>query len=353
MYLLPTDGCNLRCRYCFENLPISHKPRMMSAETAVRSIDLFFELSSLNDERTIIFYGGEPLLNEQVVRGAVSYVRQVEAKKRINLSIVTNGILLSPEISRFFAENGVTVSVSLDGERRTHDSVRQTRAGFETFELAKRGYLTAKDAGCKMGISFTISSANVARLKENVAYLYEELNPSGFGFNFLIDLPGYKNSQSVPIEYATIKYIEAFKFLREKGVLEDRAMRKIKPFVKEYVHLKDCGGVGNQIVVAPDGRIGPCHAFLQQEKYFYASITKPEDVLDNPTFMEWSSRYPLNMHQCISCEALGICGGGCPYQAYISKGSIWELDERMCRHNKDFLSWLLWDIYDATSKISV
>ncbi len=130
-------------------------------------------------------------------------------------------------------------------------------------------------------------------------------------------------------------------------------MRKLKPFVEETIHLKDCGAIGNQIVVAPDGSIGPCHGFLYNKKYFHNSISTYNEISINPDFIEWSKRFPLNMDECKDCVAIGICGGGCPYQAYVSKGSIWELDERMCKHNKMFLEWAIWDVFANMEKAKV
>ena len=124
-------------------------------------------------------------------------------------------------------------------------------------------------------------------------------------------------------------------------------MRKLKPFVERKLHLKDCGAIGNQIVLAPNGDIGPCHAFIHSKEYFNHSVYEDKiNLQDDPIYKEWSERMPINIKECQDCPAIGVCGGGCPYQAKITKGSIWKLDDRMCQHNKKFLEWAIWDAYD-------
>lgn len=349
MYLLSTDDCNFRCKYCFieECMPKEHKFSYMDVETMKKAIDFFASQNATNigtEGRRILLYGGEPLLNPKITIQSVEYTNS-----RWPIHLITNGSLITKEIAKFLADNDVFVSVSLDGPKEVNDKIRIFKDGSGTFNSVKRGYKLLRDAGCKnAGISLTIASHNVHNLRDNVEYLVDELKPTAFGFNFLLDFPQSKNPFGVPIDYATEKTIEAFKFLREKGIFEERMMRKIKPFVEETIHLKDCGGIGNQIVVAPDGEIGPCQAFLSGRQFFSQRLSNPNlDLEKDSVFQEWSKRYPLNMEECLDCEAIGICGGGCPNQAYISTGSIWGLDERMCHHNKDFLRWLIWDIYDA------
>jgi len=141
--------------------------------------------------------------------------------------------------------------------------------------------------------------------------------------------------------------INAFQIFRERGVYEDRIMRKANAFIEREVWPFDCGATGgNQIVIAPNGDVGLCHGFTAQRKYFPTNISDLEFNMDkDPIFREWSMRSPLNMPQCKDCPALGICGGGCPFQAEIEKGSIWDLDERFCVHAKLTLEWLIWDIF--------
>jgi len=237
----------------------------------------------------------------------------------------------------------------LDGPEKENNNARVFRADKEgTFQKICQGYQMLKDAGCKNpSISLTIGAHNAKNLRKNVEYLVDKFSPSGFGFNFLIGPSSNLNGLDVDMDYVTNQVIETFKFLREKGIFEDRMMRKVKAFVKREPHLKDCGGVGNQLVITADGHAGPCQAFASSKKYF-RSIEELEDkdLKKDGIFKEWNSRFPLNMDKCSDCLALGVCGGGCPYHSHLTKGNIFELDERMCNHNKGVLNWLIQEAID-------
>lgn len=136
--------------------------------------------------------------------------------------------------------------------------------------------------------------------------------------------------------------IECFKFFRERGIHEDRVMRKVEAFEQGRIYYYDCGGCGQQLVVTPDGLIGVCQGYWGG-KYF---ISPDEDFnpLTHPVWDEWRRRSPLAMPECKQCIALSLCGGGCPYSADRRHGSIWALDEVFCVHAKKTVRFLLKDL---------
>jgi uncharacterized protein len=135
MYLLVTDHCNLQCRYCFEETPDLNKkfkPVHMTQEIAKKAIDLFVKLVEQYGNPTKIkvihLYGGEPLLNPDIVKFAVLYVEKLKREKFFQadyeIAIVTNGVLLNEELAAFFAEHRVTVGLSIDGPRDINNVCR-------------------------------------------------------------------------------------------------------------------------------------------------------------------------------------------------------------------------------------
>ncbi len=354
MYILPTDKCNYQCKYCFieNSVGSNYKFSKMNKRIIRKGVDFFAQNAPKNKSlsQEIIFYGGEPLMNPEIVLEGIKFTRENYPEIKINM--ITNGSLMTPKIASFIAKNNVGASISLDGPEEINNKLRVFTNGSGSYNEAVRGYNMLKNAECnEVGISFTLANHNVPNLKQNIEKICEDLEPTGFGFNFLIDPLNNKNHFSLPMKYVTEQAIEAFKFLREKGIYEDRMMRKIKPFIKGALHLKDCGAPGNQIVLAPNGDIGPCQGFLTSRKYYTMNIDKFPDLQKDSSFKEWKDRYAVNMDECLDCEALGICGGGCPYSSYVNKGSIWEVDERICDHNKTFLNWLLWDLHDSRANL--
>ena len=177
--------------------------------------------------------------------------------------------------------------------------------------------------------------------------IIEKYGITGLGFNILLSDKTYQ----VPEEYFVnvSKFIvEAFKVFREKGIYEDRIMRKVNAFVEHNLHLFDCAAEGgNQIIVAPDGEIGLCHGFLATRETFASNIDDESfDMTTHPLFKEWNKRSPIFMEKCHGCMALGTCGGGCALNAKANGESIWDLDERFCIHSKTTLEFLIWDLFE-------
>lgn len=361
LYLLLTDVCNLRCRYCFIEgaMPADYAFSSMNEETAVKGINLFAQLLRKNPKDrkfgppTIIFYGGEPLLNQKVFLSSLNEIDRLKRTKQfpsnLSLSLITNATTLSEDVLKGIVENEVGVSVSLDGPKDIHNANRVFKNQKGTFQTVLRNIQKLQKAGANVSISCTINPQNLDQLEEVFQWMVNEFQLKGLGFNMLLDLPGIAQTDEKYAKKATEKMIACYQFARKKGIYEDRIMRKVGAFVRKSLHLVDCGGCGNQIVVTPDGRIGPCHAYVSSGRFFPGHIKDSNfDPFQNSIFREWSSRSPFNISECYFCEAIGLCGGGCSYNAELKFGSIWRIDPNFCTHSKKVLEWLIWDLFKKT-----
>lgn len=359
MYFIPASDCNLRCRYCFvEDEARGISPVLMTEDIARRGLEIYAKLSEHSDRSSLTFYGGEPLLNADVVYFSMRYVRELERKGLfkcpVDMLLVTNGTLVDDRTIDAVLETHTSVSVSLDGPELLN-AARVDPSGKSTFKRALAGFRRLQDAGLSPGISCTLNKCNSDHIEEVVSFLSGELKIDGMGFNILIPRADGKNPLDVPHEDVSLAVIRAFEHLRAKGIFEDRMMRRIQPYVCNGFHLKDCMGVGGQIVITPDGKIGPCQAFQGFDSYFPLSVDNLHQQLSTldseyiykcDLFNEWRYRFPLNMKQCIDCSAIAVCGGGCPYAAFVSKESVWEADARVCSQSKQILEWMLWETYE-------
>ncbi|GAB6178769.1 thioether cross-link-forming SCIFF peptide maturase [Desulfotomaculum defluvii] len=359
LYLLPTTNCNLRCKYCFvEDDDRPFQPQYMTREIARKGLEVFAKLTDGAENISINFYGGEPLLNEEVLYFAMRYVRELEQQgafiRPVMMTLLTNGTLVDQKTVDYVLETRSNVSVSVDGPSIYHDLNRKDNLGQGSFSKAIEGYLKLKEAGAKPGISCTLGHDSLEHIEEIVQYIIKEIKPSGMGFNILLPNLCCKNNQNYSYELASKKVIEAFTILRQYGIYEDRMMRRVNPFVNKSFHYKDCMGVGGQIVLTPEGKIGPCQGFTGMDEFFplhldelYAKISTlaSTDIYQNHFFHEWMHRFPLNMEKCADCYAIAICGGGCPYASYVTHDTIWGIDERVCFQAKNSFEWMLWDTY--------
>lgn len=215
-----------------------------------------------------------------------------------------------------------------------------------SFDETIRGYWLLKELGVQPGISCTIGQHNVEVLDRVVEYFVKELGTKTIGFNLPNLIKGQEDLM-IPMEKVTENIIKAYAMCRKFGIVEDRVWnRRVRPFVEEQFWLTDCAGCGNQIVVLPNGAVGPCHAFLGSAKYYESNVFRNENLADNPVWIEWKRRAPIFMPQCLDCSAISICGGGCPYLAHENDGSIWEVDKKICVFCNKVLEWLIGELHD-------
>lgn len=359
LYLLLSDACNIRCRYCYflAPMPRGYQFSMMKKETAIKALDLFARcvkrsIAKGHPEQHIVIYGGEPTLNKEVLLEALKHIDVLKEKgdlpKAISVTLNTNGILLDKEILTQCKVSGAVVAISIDGPKEIHDQMRVYSSGKGTFDEVIRSYRFAQQMGVKTGICITIDRHNLFQMKEIVHWLADELGAKGIGFNILIenatDQIGDEHDRYA--EVVAQELIESFKVARTKDIYEDRMMRRVKNFLDKEPVLSDCGGCGLQIVVSPDGKIGVCQAFCGGKEFFVAEPLETFEPKSHPFWKQWRKRSPLTNETCKSCIALGNCGGGCPYNAYRAKGTIDALDERFCVHAKATTYFLIRDLWE-------
>jgi uncharacterized protein len=367
-YFILSEQCNLACKYCFLGNADPEKRKHfsfqnMSMETAEKALNFFLrELEkNVNVEKPfIVFYGGEPLLNFEVLEFIAVSINKLRATKpclkEATVSVVTNGLLLDEKKLIRLKELNVNIGISVDGCTEEANALRVDRAGNRTFSNILKILDMARDIGIDIGLSVTLNEEAI-RSKSEMLELIAKYQIKGFGFNILMPGGTFKVSEDYN-EKASQFIIDMFVELRKIGVYEDRIMRKVKSFQESYseqkIHFSDCGATaGAQLVFAPDGSVGICHGCLWDKKYFVSSVD--DDFFDaktNPTFIEWSQLSPVNRAECQNCAALGICGGGCPINAMNTKegNTIHSLDGRFCVHSKKTLDFLIKDLYKISKE---
>lgn len=360
LYLIMTEKCNFACDYCFiERYMDQKKTNTMTIEIADKAIDFYVrqikkDPSRFNEKKEILFYGGEPLLNFEVVKFCAQKINQYKKEgllpKDTSMGMVTNGTFVTDGVAKELNELGISFSISLDGATLEANSCRKYKNGKLGYEDIIKAVETAKKNNSDFGLSMTLSQ-EALKESDKIFELIDKYEIKSMGFNILLTDKKY----SVPDEYfvnASKFIIEAFKKFRNKGVYEDRAMRKVNAFVKHDLHLQDCAAEGgNQLVIAPNGDVGLCQGYLSTRETFVTNINDFDFKTDeNPVFLDWNKRTPLRMEKCLNCIALGTCGGGCALNAKSNGSSIWDLDERFCIHSKSIIEFLVWDLFDILMK---
>ncbi len=358
MVLHLTDFCNLRCKYCFieGGQPKGYERQMMSEEIARQAVDKFIDIirkrNTIPNKPSIVFYGGEPLLNWDVLRNCIEYISYREETEKIHIDkvIITNGTLIESKMIDTIKKHNVLVSISVDGVKDLHDCNRVDQNNKGSHDLAIKGIRLLKENGIEPAVSCVMAKEGVHRNVETLEYLVNELEVKGIGFNHVSIIPGLNYYDQEYEEAFADAVIEVQSIIQKKYpyVYERRMGHKVNTFIDEKLIKSDCTGCGEQISVSPDGFIGICQGYMGSRKTFRHSVFErdyyPED---DDIFIEWSKRSPLNIDKCLDCPALATCGGGCPRNADMINGSIWEVDSAFCHFAIKSLRWLVWQTIEG------
>jgi len=362
-YFLLSERCNLACEYCFMGSN-THKQgaalhKDMTREVADKAISFFIRqlissgIDFSKNKPQIIFFGGEPLIAFDTLDYVVKRINELKGEcsvlANIEMSIITNGTLLTKERIQRLNDLGVAVSISIDGPSETANKMRVDATGKGAFDRIIDVLDLCKKMQVKVGLSVTLTEDTIRDLP-GMLKLVKDYEIKGFGYNIPMCNESFQVSDDFYAE-ASRFIIESFKALRTMGVYEDRIMRKLITFSSSQIYFSDCGATGGgQVVFTPDGRVGLCHGLLEDKEHFVTTVDDGTFIAsEHPLWREWASLSPINQDECIDCEALGICGGGCPVNARFlnpGKKGLQTIDGRTCIHSKSTLRFLIEDLYN-------
>ncbi len=328
--------CNLRCKYCFADEGAYHNVReMMSWETAKAAIDFLLKNSGSRKVLEVDFFGGEPLMNLNVVKKTVYYAKEEAAKlgKRFLFTTTTNGLLLDDDSINFFNEEMENVVLSLDGRREIHDEVRKTVNGKGSFDAVidkiKKFVRSRGDKHYYVRGTFTAKNLDFSK---DVLFLADEGFDSLSVEPVVTDIPDLQiKEEHLPViekEYEALceAYLErerrgeGFNFFHFNVDLEGG------PCLQKRVSA--CGAGNEYFSVVPNGDIYPCHQFAGDNKWKMGSVY--EGIVNTEIREQFASSCLFTRKKCGDCFAKFICSGGCNANNYHYNGDINEPYEMTC-----------------------
>ncbi len=341
LYLIPTTGCNLSCDYCcVKNTPTICG--IMSVDVARNAIDLFSRVFK-GDSASIVFYGGEPVLNWAAVSFSTEYVRKLQSEgafgnAQVGIQLLTNGTLLDEPKLHLLAKNEVDVTFSIDGTKKQHDDKRRYSDGSGSWNTVIGAYALYKKLGGRPSVSLTISDSNIGNFGSAVSSI-QGMRPEHVIINYLHTLNGEKLIGALSPKI-TATMLDSFELFLEAGIIEDRIFRKISALASRMPRYSECQAMGAQLVIGPNGEIGPCPVYLQRGKELIGKITDKgvvKKILAGKLMKKWLRRSPINFTRCKDCFAIAFCGGGCPIDAMADAGSFYSCDKAFCNYSKQIL----------------
>ena len=323
-YVLLTDACNLHCEYCYMTNGKGHN--FMTYKVADNVIEKIKVLSKNKKLYRVYFYGGEPFLNKKVM----FYIAEKLNSENIKFFVNTNGTLITDDDIKLLKKYRFHISISLDGN--VYDNIRRGETYKVLSTIAK-----LKDAKVGIGISCTVTDTNYLHLADVVKF-FHDLGITSFGFN----LPLFSKKGDVydidPVLLADSMF-EAFKVTQKYGMRESRVgVRRWYHLVTEEFRIRDCAAQGAQVFFSTDGKVGPCHGFHDDVNFM-------SNDLNSNLFKEFID-VPIYNDKCLTCPAVGVCGGACQYNVYVKTGKRTIIDPDYCAFMKRLLYNLLDYYYD-------
>lgn len=329
--------CNLSCKYCFAGEGQYHGERgLMSYEVGKAALDFLIENSGSRVNLEVDFFGGEPLLNFEVVKQLVSYGRSREepCNKKFRFTLTTNGVLLNKEIMEFANKEMANVVLSIDGRKEVHNKMRPFPNGAGSYDMVVPKFLEfAKLRGEK---SYYVRGTYT---HHNLDFSKDVLHLNDLGFDQISVEPVVAPDN---MDYAIRKEDLPKLFEEYDNLAREMLKRRRNGKGFNFFHfmidleggpcvakrLSGCGSGTEYLAVTPWGDLYPCHQFTGMEEFLLGNVHDGivrQDICDQFKLCNVYAK-----EECKNCFAKFYCSGGCAANSYHFKGNINDTYEIGC-----------------------
>jgi len=334
-----SDACNLRCSYCYLGSPASRPTTSMSEETATRAVDLLFDESFGERRLSIVFFGGEPLLNPGVIERVASHARARASRegRDVTFHMTTNGTLLTPEVAERLHGLRVRVLVSVDGGRAEHDAHRTFLDGRGSYDTIVAN-LAGLPSGMRVGARATVTEDSPP-LPELVGHL------AGLGFSVVHLAPVSGRPMAQRFAERLEREFEQVA-LGELAAMKDGRDPVVGNFVEPIRLLETgrrrwlpCGAGARYLAVGADGRLFFCHRMNGESAFEVGDVVggfgreKAEQILGG---------FRTRAAGCDPCWARHLCGGPCHYDLERSPEDSVGIGAPRCRVRRKIFELSMW-----------
>lgn len=331
--------CNMKCTYCFAGQgEFNTKKGLMSVEVGKKSIDFLIAKSEGHRQLEVDFFGGEPLLNIEVVKQIVDYAktRGKETGRQFNFTLTTNAVLLTDEIMDFINDNDIGIILSLDGRPEINDRNRLLNNGAGSYDIILPNItkaIASNPVSYYVRGTFTRDNHNFSL---DVQHMAEQ------GIESLSMEPAVGEDNEFSIRREDLPWV-----LAEYEKLTELLLSYVKKEKKiDFFHfnldlqkgpclakrISGCGAGTEYLVLTPEGDIYPCHRFVGEKQFFMGNL---DDEKISAEIQElFKTNHLENKAECVKCWARYFCGGGCHANNYYRNQDIVKPDEISCEMQK-------------------
>lgn len=340
LVLYVTNSCNLACKYCFAAKSSTMKPLNMPLGTAHRAVDFLFKTPA--SKVAIRFFGGEPLLNFELIKEVVHYAENLSVKtnKKISFSIFTNAVLLSQKYAFFLKEHDFTTYVSIGASERSHNQLRPLKTEGNSFDM------TVKNVEKLLKLMpYKVVVRVILNPNEQEISLHKTLDflTKKIGFVFVsFEVPWVEASSPFSLNTSSLEWIK-----EEFSVLSDlyikRFLRKdfswlgfhqfgnkLRLLVDEDKPLDthSCGAGNEMLAISTDGFIYPCQSFVGMKSFELGNV---EEGLINKKLYETFYYYSAEtVPICKTCWARFLCETRCPFDSLLFSHNMYIPNHFRC-----------------------
>ena len=321
--------CNLNCEYCFASQGKYHGERaLMPYEVGKRALDFLIENSGSRHNLEVDFFGGEPLMNFEVVKKLVKYAREQEKlyNKNFRFTLTTNGLLIDDDVIAFVNKEMSNVVLSLDGRKEVHDSLRKTISGQGSYDIIIPKFKKlVKARGGKNYYTRGTFTHN------NIDFLKDILHMADLGFTELSmepvvcapNEPYALTEEDLPIlkeQYELLAKEMIKRDSENRGFTFYHYMLDLTHGPCIYKRISGCGSGTEYLAVTPWGDLYPCHQFVGDEKFKLGDIYN--GIVNTKVRDEFKLCNAYARPECKDCWAKLYCSGGCAANSYHATGNI-------------------------------
>ena len=333
--------CNLACKYCFAEEGEYHGRReLMSFEVGKKALDFLVANSGNRVNLEVDFFGGEPLMNWDVVKQLVEYGRSLEEKnnKKFRFTLTTNGVLLNDEIMEYLNKEMSNVVLSLDGRKEVNDNMRPFRTGKGSYDLIVPKF--QKLAESRNQTDYYVRGTFT---RDNLDFSEDVKHFADLGFKQMSiepvvgpeEDPYSIREEDLPVimeEYdkLALEYIKREK--EGKGFNFFHFMIDLNQGPCVYKRLSGCGSGTEYLAVTPWGDFYPCHQFVGNEEFLMGNVS--DGIVREDLITKFSNCNVYSKEKCKNCFARFYCSGGCAANSYNFHGTINDAYDIGCEMQK-------------------
>ena len=329
--------CNLNCAYCFASQGRYHGERaLMSFDVGKQALDFLIDHSGTRTNLEVDFFGGEPLMNWEVVKQLVEYARSVEKArgKNFRFTLTTNGMLIDDDVIEFANREMSNVVLSLDGRKEIHDRARVDYHGQGSYDrvVPKFQKLVKARGGKNYYMRGTFTHANPDFTRD--VFHMADLGFTELSMEPVVCAPD-DPAALTPDDLEIVK--RQYELLAVDMLRREREGRPITFYHYMldltggpclYKRISGCGSGTEYMAVTPTGDLYPCHQFVGEEAYKLGDIWN--GVTENAVREQFRACNAYARPECADCWARLYCSGGCAANAYHATGSVLGVYEAGC-----------------------